>query len=275
MENCLMSYYVLNSSLKDTCECNPAFFEEAPSIYEVIRVEQGVPLFLEDHIKRFFHSAVLWGEGVSVSTRQIRSRIKAVIEANGLVSGLIKFLYLNHPVSGALFAAWVTPFYFPSEETYKKGVELISLKGVRINPNAKVSNQKVRKLADEIIKKQKVYEVMLVNENDIITEGSRSNLFFIKAKTIHTADRSLVLEGVTRSKIIELALHNGIEVAERKIHISELPVFDAAFITGTTPKVMPVRKINQFGFDVNNPVLRQLMQHYQELIDEYLKGHIV
>jgi hypothetical protein len=180
MESCLMKYFVLNTELKNSCECNPALFEEAPSLYEVIRVEDGIPLFLEDHIKRFFQSGKLYNKTVPVTERQIVSRIKALIEANGLVTGLIKFIYLNHPVAGNLFAAWVTPFFFPSNEMALHGVDTLTLSGERHKPNAKISHQTVRRQADEIIKTKGVYEVILVNGNGVVTEGSRSNLFFVK-----------------------------------------------------------------------------------------------
>ncbi len=266
MERCLMGYYVLNDTLTKTCECNPNLFDEAPSIYEVIRVERGIPLFLDEHIQRFFRSARLWGKHLPVSGQQIRTRVKTVIESNGLKTGLIKFIFLNHPQAGAVFAAWVTPFYFPSEDTYKKGVKLVTHKGIRVNPNAKVSHQQIRAEADEIIREQKVYEVVLVNRKNIITEGSRSNLFFVMGGLLFTAHHGLVLEGITRTKITNLALDSGIDVVESEFYLNELPDFEAAFITGTTPKVLPIKQINQVGYNVEHPVVRHLMKRYEELI---------
>ena len=272
MESCLMNYFVLNTELKNTCEYNPDFFESTPSVYEVIRVEKGTPLFLEDHIQRFFKSAGLLGKEAPVTNKQICSRVKAVIETNHLVNGLIKFLFMNHPEAGLLFAAWVTPFYFPSDETYAKGVKMVSLHECRENPNAKLSHQAVRKQADEIIKREKVYEVMLVNQNNMITEGSRANLFFVLGGILFTAHHNLVLEGITRTKIIELALNAGIDVCESEFKTDELPDFDAAFLTGTTPKILPIRKIDLHKFNINHSVIKQLSQSYNRLIADYILG---
>ncbi len=270
MESCLMKYFVLNTELKNSCECNPALFEEAPSLYEVIRVEDGIPLFLEDHIKRFFLSGKLYNKTVPVTERQIVSRIKALIEANGLVTGLIKFIYLNHPVAGNLFAAWVTPFFFPSNEMALHGVDTLTLSGERHKPNAKISHQTVRRQADEIIKTKGVYEVVLVNGNGVVTEGSRSNLFFVKHGILFTAHPKLILEGITRSKIVSLALNAGIDIFESEFKLDEIVDMEAAFITGTTPKVLPVRKIDARLFSVEHPVVKYLSESYNHLIRSYI-----
>lgn len=269
MENCLMNYFVVNAELRNSCEFNPDFFEAAPSIYEVIRVQERVPLFLEEHLKRFFNSATLLGVNISVTESQIKSRVKATIESNGLQQGLIKFIFLIHPEVGALFAAWVTPFFFPSDETYQKGIDVISFQGSRNSPNAKVSHQVVRQQADQLIKERNVYEVMLVNQEGTITEGSRSNLFFVKDSILFTAHNNLILEGVTRGKIIDLALKSGIDLFESEFKLSELSDFDSAFITGSTPKVLAIKKIDKQVFSVKNTVLQHLSKQYENLITDY------
>jgi len=269
MENCLMNYFVVNAELRNSCEFNPDFFEAAPAIYEVIRVQEGIPLFFEEHLKRFFNSATLLGLNLSVTNSQVKSRVKATIESNGLQQGLIKFIFLIHPEVGALFAAWVTPFFFPSAETYQKGIDVISFQGSRNSPNAKVSHQKVRQQADQLIKERNVYEVMLVNQEGTITEGSRSNLFFVKDGILFTAHNNLILEGVTRGKIIDLAMKSGIDMFESEFKLSELSDFESAFITGSTPKVLAIKKVDNQVFSVKNPVIQHLTKQYENLITDY------
>lgn len=264
-----MNYFVVNAELRNSCEFNPDFFDAAPSIYEVIRVQEGVPLFLEDHLKRFFNSATLLGLNISVTKSQIKSRVKATIESNGLQQGLIKFIFLIHPEAGELFASWVTPFFFPSAETYQKGIDVISLQGSRNSPNVKVSHQAIRQQADKLIKEQHFFEVMLVNNDGTITEGSRSNIFFVKGGLLFTAHHKLVLEGITRGKIIGLAMKSGIDVLESRFYLPELSDFEAAFITGSTPKVLAIKKLDNHFFTVNNPVIQHLSKQYEKLIADY------
>ena len=47
--------------------------------------------------------------------------------------------------------------------------------------------------------------------------------------------------------------------------------FDAAFISGTSPKFLPIRKIGDADFDPENKVVKQLISTYNEMIAAYVK----
>jgi branched-chain amino acid aminotransferase len=78
------------------------------------------------------------------------------------------------------------------------------------------------------------------------------------------------LIGITRQKTIQIAHELKITVAEREVDLNEMQHFDAAFITGTSPKILPIQKIDGFSFNPNNEIVRQLMKSYDDLIDGYL-----
>jgi branched-chain amino acid aminotransferase len=59
-------------------------------------------------------------------------------------------------------------------------------------------------------------------------------------------------------------------VNEREIGFDELQYFDAAFITGTSPKILPIQQIDGFSFNPENQIVRLLMKSYDDLIDKYL-----
>jgi branched-chain amino acid aminotransferase len=60
------------------------------------------------------------------------------------------------------------------------------------------------------------------------------------------------------------------EVIEKAVGQGEIGDFDAAVITGTSPKVLPIRSIGDLQFNVNHPDVRSLMYRYNQLIDEYI-----
>ena len=76
---------------------------------------------------------------------------------------------------------------YPKPELYKTGVEVCLLHEERTNPNVKAKGLKVRDHANALITEKGVFEVLLVNNDGILTEGSRSNLFLVKGDTIYTA----------------------------------------------------------------------------------------
>jgi len=269
METCLLNYFILNKEVKSTCDFNPFLLEQGNGVYEIVRIINQQPLFLEEHIERFFQSLKLAKIQSGLSSKQIRSRLKALIEINQLKNGNIRFQHLAHPQNGNLFFAWITPTFYPSENDFKTGVKLLSLIAERENPNAKRDNLPVREQANKLIQQNDIFEALLISKEGCVTEGSRSNIFFIEGEKIITPPISEVLPGVTRSKIIGVAKENGIVVDERPILFTELNDFDAVFISGTSIKILPVNKIDELSFAPTNPVVTKVQQMYEAASGRY------
>jgi branched-chain amino acid aminotransferase len=60
---------------------------------------------------------------------------------------------------------------------------------------------------------------------------------------------------------LQLARELLIPVHEKEVSVNELHRFEAAFITGTSPKILPIRQIDGNTFNPENTILRQLMTH--------------
>lgn len=235
-------------------------------IYEVLRVVDGVPLFWEDHAERFFSSAKLADFDVNCTAQCIKKGLMELIRANQTDEGNILISYKKN------LKAFFIPHTYPDPEHYEKGVECGILKAERTNPNAKVFQTVVRKKADKLIRDNGFYEVLLVDHLGRITEGSRSNIFFVKEGRVFTPPGHEVLLGITRMKTIYLAAELKIPVSEQDILLDEAGNYEAAFITGTSPKILPVNKIGHFRFNPGNEIVQQLIKSYNELIAEYIAG---
>jgi D-alanine transaminase len=75
----------------------------------------------------------------------------------------------------------------------------------------------------------------------LITEGTRSNIFFVINKTLYTHPESgHILSGITRKNIIRIAKEAGITVKEEPVAEKNLGIVNEAFITSTTAEVTPV-----------------------------------
>lgn len=259
-------FFVFNDEIRQTEVFIPG--ENEGGIYEVLRVENGIPLFLEDHLERFYNSAQLAGKLIHFSENQINTLLKNLIDKNEIAIG-------NVLISCKInLKAFFIPHNYPTTEMYRDGVSCGILKAERENPNAKVFQTSVRQRADQMLAENGFYEVLLAGYSDRITEGSRSNVFFVAGKELVTSPGSKVLLGITRQKTIQLAHDLNIQVIEREVNLSELQQFDAAFITGTSPKILPIKKIDSFTFNHQNIVVRQLMESYNVLIYRYLKQRI-
>lgn len=256
------NFFVFNDEIRPT-EVFVAGENEG-GIYEVLRVVNGIPLFLEDHLKRFYDSALLAGKTINFSETQLSTFLKNLIDKNKVSDG-------NVLISCKInLKAFFIAHKYPTAEMYRDGVSCGILKAERENPNAKVFQTTVRQRADQMLEESGFYEVLLVNHFGKITEGSRSNIFFVVGNEIVTSPVNKVLIGITRQKTLQMAHNLKIPVNERDVDFNELQYFDAAFITGTSPKILPIQNIHGFAFNPHNELVRKLMKSYDDLIVDYL-----
>ena len=63
---------------------------------------------------------------------------------------------------------------------------------------------------------------------------------------------------------MEIVRSLGAALHEEAVAAADIGSFDAAFISGTSPKVMPIASVGEVSFDVNDPILRKIMEKYDE-----------
>ena len=101
----------------------------------------------------------------------------------------------------------------------------------------KSSNYLVNILAREEASKNGLYEGIFTNRMGDVTEGSISNIFFVKDGVFKTPSLDLnILSGVTRGKIIEILAKVGVPFQEGHFKKEELEHADGIFITNSLMK---------------------------------------
>ena len=245
-----------------------------PSVYEVIRVDSGVPLFLEEHLERLRNSIELLGYKYSYSFDDLKNNIHNLININDTSRLNIKVI-ANHleKIEPNLFMFFI-PSQYPTAEAYIDGVEACTYRAERHNPNAKVVANRLRDEINSVIRLKNTYEAILLNNNNEITEGSRSNIFLVKDNVIYTAPAKDVLVGITRSRIIDICNGLGIKVIEEPLPFEFLEVADGLFMTGTSPKVLPISSVDSLFFNsANNAIVKRVSEAYNEMINEYIASY--
>lgn len=272
---CYKEFFIHNFKLKQSSLFDELILSSGISIYEVIRIEQGIPLFLEDHLNRLFYSADLSNLSINESYCDIETLISELIKKNKTEEGKIKLVIRFDKTNGHKekdFLIYFTPHYFPTAEEYNLGVKIGICQAIRTNPNAKILNTDARNKADKTIAEEKLFEVLLINNEGFISEGSRSNIFFIKDNKIITPPEKDVLNGVTRKNVVKICKQNKIELIEEKINFSDIQKMDSIFLTGTSLKVLPVRSLEGIEYNTQNRLLIYLKDLYEKLILEYISS---
>ncbi|WP_294153778.1 aminotransferase class IV [uncultured Clostridium sp.] len=240
---------------------------EEKVIYEVLRIIDGKPVFLEAHIKRMENSFKLVGEKFPLNYNDICKRISELVRNENKEIGNIK---LTYGLNSKEFKVFFINHSYPTDEMYEKGVKTILYFGERTNPNAKIVNDDFRSKVNAEIEKNKAFEAVLVDRNGFITEGSKSNIFMVKGKELITSPVKAVLPGVTRGEIIKLAQKIGIKVREEEFNYKDIDKLDGMFISGTSPKVLPISHVGEIKLNPQNDIINQISQEYNNEIKRYL-----
>ncbi|OOM16295.1 aminotransferase class IV [Clostridium saccharobutylicum] len=239
-------------------------------IYEVLRVIDGKPIFLENHLERMKNSFKLINKEFTLKYDEISAKINRLIQLENKTEGNIKLTYgINEKVLRVFFIQ----HSYPSEDLYEHGVKTILYFGERENPNAKIVNDNFREKVSKEITASNAFEAILVDRNGYITEGSKSNIFMVKNGELLTSPTKAVLPGVTRGEIIKIAEKLGIRVKEVEYRYDEINKLDGMFISGTSPKVLPINKVDNVELNQNNDIIINLMREYDNEIKKYIKCH--
>lgn len=249
---------------------------ESIRVYEVLRIIESKPLFWEDHYIRFINSIKGASLNLAISKEEFKNELFNCIIDNKLKTGNIKVSCIcDKNTNNFCIDTKVIPHKYPSQADYTNGVKTISAKITRDNPTLKIWNNDLKSYVNDLIRKNNVYEIIYINDNNCVTEGSRSNLFFIKDSTLISPPENEILLGITRKYIIEcVSKIENLIYCEKEVSYDKLKDFDAAFISGTSPKILPIKQIDDVSFNVNNHYLRSLMSLYNEMINLYLKDYV-
>ncbi len=269
-ENCFL--------INGKTECSAALFpqtENMQELYEVFRVERGVALFLEEHLERFFGGARELGWQIPQPSPLLFSQLKQFVGLHLRKDGNIRLSCWFSPgaATATNYTARFVEHHYPAAMLYKTGVacELIAEEYSR--PTVKIADRALRNRTDAVIKSQQLFETILVNQEGEITEGSRSNLFFIRDNNLYTAPDSVVLPGIMRKKVLTACAQLNYRVEFKAIDATnELPLMEAAFITGTSPRVLPVKRIGSQFFLPNHTIIQMLMKSVDEMVERYIEA---
>lgn len=275
LDEAIGKYLVYNDSIEEVESLKASLLSFNGSVYEIVKVIERTPLFLRDHLERLNNSAALAVLKGKVSPEKMETLIGDLIERCRLSSGNIKILYRKQP--GTQKGETIIHFIkvrHTDPVMYREGIRAGIYRGERGSPHIKRNDSRIRGVVGAILRESDFFEILLENNDGYISEGSRSNIFFIKQSTLFTPPLEYVLPGITRKKVIEIADNINIEFHEQSVHRREIDGFEAIFLTGTSIKILPVLSVEDSHFDTNHPFLRSLMESYDQCIELYIKTEL-
>ncbi len=220
------------------------------AVYEVIRVVRGRFIEPERHLRRLARSLREVGlpapalDLLGVATDLIRRNDLGGREATVYAQVSRGAAPRQHafPPSGTPPTVLVTAMPFtPRTDLIASGVAVITLPDVRWSRcDIKSVNLLPNVLAAQRAAEAGAFEAILVRDG-VVTEATRSNVLAVVGGVVRTHPTGpLILPGVTREVVLELASEAGIPVREEELGADELFAAEEVLLTGTTADVTPV-----------------------------------
>ncbi|TWI55972.1 D-amino-acid transaminase [Halalkalibacter nanhaiisediminis] len=246
-------------------------------IYEVIRVYHGQAFASWHHIKRFIASAKKLDMNLPYTEAKLNELIDLLLHKNKLTDGLI-YLQMTRGIEprNHLYSRESTPVLTGFTQPFTRN-HVVQTKGINawltddirwLRCDIKTINLLGNVMAKREATDNKCQEA-LMHRDGTITEGSSSNLFLVKNNVLYTHPATnLILNGITRQLVIELAQTHQYKVIEEPFPVDVLIHADEAFITSTTMEITPITSINgqvQTTYSIG-PVTKDLQTKFHDTL---------
>ncbi|HEY1005784.1 MAG TPA: aminotransferase class IV, partial [Sphingobacteriaceae bacterium] len=155
----------------------------------------------------------------------------------------------------------------------ERGLRLITYPYRRQLPEVKTIDYIVAIRLQSVIREMQADDVLYEHDGEV-SECPRTNFFIVTAGGEVRTPGSGILEGITRSKVLEVA-RTFYPVITGPVRLGEIRNAAEAFITSTTKGVLPVTEIDgvPVGDGRPGPVTRHLDGELSALKEEYIRTY--
>lgn len=253
-------------------------FQFGDGVYEVVRTYHGKPFHLDAHLDRLERSAKAIELPLPWTIQQWAEYVREGITRGGYPESKI-YLQLTRgkaprdhvfPAPAKPTAVMTVREMKPTDSALQSsGVAVMTMddwrwgrcdiKSVNLLPNV---------MARQRAKQAGTFEAVFIR-NGQVTEGAVSNVMVVMAGRVLTApEGELILSGVTRTLVLDLARKEGLSVEERFVTSDELLHADEVFLTGTTVEVMPVIRVDgkPVGTGKPGPITLKLQAAFRRFV---------
>jgi len=257
-------------------------------VFEGIRAYQqpnGKPGIwrLRPHLRRLMESAKIMRVQTDWTLEAIETACLDTLDANKFSEAYLRPLIFtgmgsmglgarNNPIH-FMIAAWKWGAYV-GQDAMDRGVRLKTSSFVRHHPNAAPQRAKVvGNYCNNILARYEAAddgydEALMLDHQGFVAEGSGENIFVVREGLVLTPPEMNILPGITRTSVIDILRHEGIEVKEQLFGRDALYTADEAFMCGTAAEVSGIRELDKrpIGDGNQGPITKLVRDLYAKAV---------
>lgn len=229
-------------------------FRYGYGLFETLKVAQGRLCYFIEHWERLCKGSRLLALPLNRTAEAIEADSVALVRANHVQEGVVRITYFKNE-SGLDWLITTEPLRYDLEQKALQGFKLCIADSPREHSvpwhEVKTQNYLENRLARERAKKNGYDEALFLNRKQEVSEGTASNLFWVKDNAIYTPSIACVIvAGVIRSKVVELTEKLGLMLHTGVYSVVQLYAAQEAFITNSLLGIMPIAQLGSKRFDL-------------------------
>ena len=227
-------------------------------VFDFLRIHDGRPVFLNDHLVRFESSASRMRLPIGRTREQLTQILAELIDRNDLPdSGVRLTLTGGYAADGYTIAApnlviEQRPLRMTLHDAAARGIRLATFEHQRQLCDVKTIDYLMAIWLQPLVAERDADDV-LYHQGGVVSECPRSNVFILTGDDCLATPARNILQGITRKHVLDLARGRVAATEERDVHLNDLRDAKEMFVTSTTKGVWPVVAVDGHPIGTGQP----------------------
>jgi branched-chain amino acid aminotransferase len=262
-----------------------AGFVLGDGVWEGLRVTDGHPAFLEDHLDRLYEGAATIALDIGLTREELSGQIYRTLRANSMTGdGVhVRLMVTRGPKStpyqdprmsaGPPTIVIIPEHKDPLPSTVERGLSLFTVHVRREAPDTLDPKLNSHSKLNDIMACIQAYtagadEALMLDQQGFVATCNSTHFFIVRKGDVWTSSGDYCLGGITRRNVLRMCASAGIPHFEKRFSLTDVYGAEEAFVTGTFAGVVHVHTIDgrRIGSGVRGPMVEHLQDLYGQLI---------
>jgi branched-chain amino acid aminotransferase len=268
-----------------------AGFVLGDGVWEGLRVADGHPAFLDQHLDRLWEGAAAIALDIGLSRAELTAQLYRTLAANGMTGeGVhIRLMVTRGPKStpyqdprmsaGPATVVIIAEYKDPLPATAERGLALFTVHVRRAAPDTLDPKLNAHSKLNDITACIQAYtagadEALMLDPHGFVATCNSTHFFIVRKGEVWTSTGDYCLGGITRANVLAVCAQAGITARERNFSLTEVYSADEAFVTGTFAGLVPVHTVDgrRIGTGTPGAMVPRLQSLYRDLVRADVSG---